>query len=175
MNSVIELQDDSEFTTHLSEAGSKLVVVDFSASWCGPCTMIAPFFKQLSVQYPAAMFIKVDVDKCPGTAAANNVSAMPTFIFFRNRAILDKIRGANKTDLENKIKQLIQQTVKNYVNTKAIKELSISDINFIVRKVNGIVNVKNILINNVAADLSLDRTYVIKINDVADVTVNFLT
>jgi thioredoxin len=110
MNSVIELQDDSEFTTHLSEAGSKLVVVDFSASWCGPCTMIAPFFKQLSVQYPAAMFIKVDVDKCPGTAAANNVSAMPTFIFFRNRAILDKIRGANKTDLENKIKQLIQQT-----------------------------------------------------------------
>ena len=113
MNSVIELQDDSEFTTHLSEAGSKLVVVDFSASWCGPCTMIAPFFKQLSVQYPAAMFIKVDVDKCPGTAAANNVTAMPTFIFFRNRTILDKIRGANKTDLENKVKQLIQQDASN--------------------------------------------------------------
>jgi len=109
MNSVIELQDDSEFTTHLGEAGAKLVVVDFSATWCGPCTMIAPFFKQLSVQYPSAVFIKVDVDKCPGTAAANNVTAMPTFIFYRNRAILDKLRGANKAELENKIKQLIQQ------------------------------------------------------------------
>lgn len=109
MNSVIELQDDSEFTTHLGEAGAKLVVVDFSATWCGPCTMIAPFFKQLSVQYPSAVFIKVDVDKCPGTAAANNVTAMPTFIFYRNRVILDKLRGANKAELENKIKQLIQQ------------------------------------------------------------------
>ena len=109
MNSVIELQDDSEFTTHLSDAGpAKLVVVDFSATWCGPCTMIAPFFKQLSVQFPAAVFIKVDVDKCPGTAAANNVTAMPTFVFYRNRVIIDRLRGANKTELENKVKQLLQ-------------------------------------------------------------------
>lgn len=118
MSSVIELQDDSEFTTHLSDAGAqRLVVVDFSATWCGPCTMIAPFFKQLSVQYPAAMFIKVDVDKCPGTAAANNVTAMPSFIFYRNRVILDKLRGANKTELENKIKQLLQQSTESSAET----------------------------------------------------------
>lgn len=67
--------------------------------------MIAPFYKQLSLKYPDAMFLKIDVDKCPGTAAANNVSAMPTFVFFRNRVELERIRGADKNQLENKVKQ----------------------------------------------------------------------
>ncbi len=119
MTSVIELADDSEFVDHLSDAGQKLVVVDFTASWCGPCTMIAPFFKQLSVKYPNAVFLKVDVDKCPGTAAANEVNSMPTFIFFRNRAVLDRIRGANKQGLEDKIKQFYDQ---NSTAAAAVKE-----------------------------------------------------
>jgi hypothetical protein len=56
------------------------------------------------------VFLKVDVDKCPGTAAAYNVSAMPTFIFFRNRAELERLRGANKDQLENKVKQYYSST-----------------------------------------------------------------
>ena len=103
--SVIEVTDDSSFVDKLSEAGQRLVVVDFFATWCGPCNMIAPFVKSLCVKYPTVMFMKVDVDKCPGTAAANNVSAMPTFIFFRGRVELERIRGADKTQLENKVKQ----------------------------------------------------------------------
>jgi thioredoxin-like negative regulator of GroEL len=66
--------------------------------------------KQLSTKYPNAVFLKVDVDKCPGTAAAYNVSAMPTFIFFRNRAELERLRGANKDQLENKVKQYYSST-----------------------------------------------------------------
>lgn len=67
--------------------------------------MIAPFIKQLATKYPDALFLKVNVDKCPGTAAANNVSAMPTFVFFRNRSELERIRGADKQQLEDKVKQ----------------------------------------------------------------------
>jgi thioredoxin-like negative regulator of GroEL len=66
---------------------------------------IAPFFKDLSVKYANVVFLKVDVDKCSGTAAANNVSAMPTFVFFRNRSEIDRMRGADRNQLENKIKQ----------------------------------------------------------------------
>jgi hypothetical protein len=45
------------------------------------------------------------VDKCPGTAAANSVSAMPTFVFLRRHAEIDRIRGANKEQLEDKVKK----------------------------------------------------------------------
>lgn len=47
--------------------------------------MIAPVFEQLAAKYPRAVFLKVDVDKCQETAAAQGVSAMPTFIFYRNK------------------------------------------------------------------------------------------
>lgn len=46
--------------------------------------MIAPFFESLPSKFPNAIFLKVDVDKCAETAAAQGVSAMPTFIFYRN-------------------------------------------------------------------------------------------
>lgn len=108
--SLIEINNDSLFVENMTTAGNRLVVVDFFATWCGPCNMIAPFFKQLTSKYPNAVFMKVDVDKCPGTAAANNVSAMPTFILFKQRAEIARIRGADKNQLENKIKELYKES-----------------------------------------------------------------
>jgi len=105
MSAVKVIQEDSMFQTELSSAGSKLVVVDFTASWCGPCKRIAPFYDELSTKYPKAVFLKVDVDQCQETAASNGVSAMPTFIFFRNKTKIDKIQGADNKSLEDKIKQ----------------------------------------------------------------------
>lgn len=55
---------------------------------CGPCQRIAPVFQQLATKYIKAVFLKVDVDKCQETAAAQGVSAMPTFIFYRNKVEL---------------------------------------------------------------------------------------
>lgn len=52
---------------------------------CGPCQRIAPHFERLPAKYPKAVFLKVDVDKCQDTAAAQGVSAMPTFIYYRNK------------------------------------------------------------------------------------------
>merc|ERR1712116_105573 len=89
----------------LTAAGTKLVVVDFTASWCGPCQRIAPFFEELSRRYPRAVFLKVDVDQCPETAASNGVTAMPTFIFFRSKAKIDRLQGGNPEALEAKVKQ----------------------------------------------------------------------
>ena len=55
---------------------------------CGHCQRIAPVFEQLARKYPRAIFLKVDVDKCQETAASHEVSAMPTFIFYRNKVQL---------------------------------------------------------------------------------------
>jgi len=108
---VIAINDDTGLAGELASAGNKLVVVDFTASWCGPCQSIAPVFERLSNTYSAGtVFVKVDVDKCPTTAASHSVSAMPTFIFFRSRTRLARIQGADAQALEAKIIELAGQT-----------------------------------------------------------------
>jgi len=99
------IKDEGHFQSELTNAGAKLVVVDFTASWCGPCKRIAPFFEEMSTKYTRATFLKVDVDECQETAAANGVSAMPTFIFFRNKTKVDRVQGADTAALEEKVKQ----------------------------------------------------------------------
>lgn len=96
---------DSGFQPELINASAKLVVVDFFATWCGPCQRIAPAFEQLASKYPKAIFLKVDVEKCPESAASNGVTAMPTFLFFRNKTKIDSLRGADPGALEEKIKK----------------------------------------------------------------------
>ncbi|GFY74805.1 thioredoxin-like protein 1 [Trichonephila inaurata madagascariensis] len=99
--------DDSRFQVELSNAGSKLVVVDFTAAWCNPCRRIAPVFDELSRRYPAAIFLKVDVDQCSETATSQGVSSMPTFIFYKNKMKIGQVSGADATALEAKIKEFI--------------------------------------------------------------------
>jgi len=99
------INDEAQFQAELASAGIKLVVVDFTATWCGPCRSIAPHFDRMPQKYPKAIFLKVDVDKCQETAAAQGVSAMPTFIFYRNRTKIDRMQGADVNSLEAKIQQ----------------------------------------------------------------------
>lgn len=102
---LIVINDDPHFITEMNNQGVKLVVVDYTASWCGPCQRIAPVFEELSRKYNKATFLKVDVDKCKEAAASQGVSAMPTFIFYRNKTKLDRVQGADSQALEAKIKQ----------------------------------------------------------------------
>ena len=69
-----ELQEPSnsgEMDALVSSAAlnGKLIVIDFTATWCGPCKMIAPIFKQLSQEFSGVIFVKVDVDEAPDVAA----------------------------------------------------------------------------------------------------------
>lgn len=105
MTAVKVVGEDAQFATELADAESKLVVVDFTAEWCGPCKRIAPFYDEMSTKYPRAVFLKVDVDQCTETSASHNVTAMPTFVFFKNKVELDKIQGADNAALEAKIKE----------------------------------------------------------------------
>ncbi|KAJ6224167.1 hypothetical protein RDWZM_002712 [Blomia tropicalis] len=102
------VQNDEEFLEQLAAPG--LVVVDFTASWCGPCQRIAPLFDRLSQEYGArgVKFLKVDVDQCQITATNNNVSAMPTFVFFKNRVAIARLQGADPNALTAKLKELVE-------------------------------------------------------------------
>ncbi|XP_029548374.1 thioredoxin-like protein 1 [Salmo trutta] len=100
--------NDSEFQPELADAGSRLAVVKFTMAGCRPCVRISPAFNMLSNKYPHVIFLEVDVHVCQATAAANNISATPTFLFFRNKVRIDQYQGADASGLEEKIKQHVE-------------------------------------------------------------------
>eukprot|EP00816_Leptocylindrus_hargravesii_P005401 CAMPEP_0196819102 /NCGR_PEP_ID=MMETSP1362-20130617/69049_1 /TAXON_ID=163516 /ORGANISM="Leptocylindrus danicus, Strain CCMP1856" /LENGTH=532 /DNA_ID=CAMNT_0042197461 /DNA_START=53 /DNA_END=1651 /DNA_ORIENTATION=- len=77
-----------------------LLVVDFTASWCGPCRKIAPIYEQCAQDYPRITFVKVDVDKAQGVASKCGIRSMPTFHFYKNGELVDKLSGANASELK---------------------------------------------------------------------------
>ncbi|XP_009599959.1 thioredoxin H-type 2-like [Nicotiana tabacum] len=81
----------------------KLIVVDFTASWCGPCRFIAPFLSELANKLPNVTFLKVDVDELKSVATDWAVEAMPTFMFLKEGDIVDKVVGAKKEELQQAI------------------------------------------------------------------------
>ena len=78
----------------------QLVVVDFTATWCGPCRMITPILAELARKMTHVIFLKVDVDEMKSVAEDWAVEAMPTFIFLKEGKIIDKVVGAKKDELQ---------------------------------------------------------------------------
>lgn len=94
---------------------SPLLVVDFYATWCGPCKSIGPVFDRLSSkpESGACSFARVDVDRVQSLAQECGITAMPTFLFFRNGTQVDELKGADPRALETKLNALILSSVKS--------------------------------------------------------------
>lgn len=82
-----------------------MVVLDFYASWCGPCKTIAPKFKEFSEKYTNVVFVKVNAELDEEINTEYGVSALPTFIFIKNSRKVDLLQGAVVADLEKLIKK----------------------------------------------------------------------
>ncbi len=85
---------DADFEAQV-EKSSGVTVVDFWATWCGPCRMIAPILEQLSVEYQGKVRVtKLDVDSNQRTAMRFNVRSIPTLLFFKDGKVVDQVIGA---------------------------------------------------------------------------------
>jgi len=110
---MIEIKSLSQFN---KAKANTLLIIDFYATWCGPCKVISPRFDQFAKQHAgstAIIFAKCDVDKAKDVAAECGISAMPTFQFFKAGKKVDEVKGADVPQLTTKI---------GYYTAAALKE-----------------------------------------------------
>jgi len=85
---------DATFASEV-EASAGLVLVDFTATWCGPCRIVRPILEQLEKEYAGRLrIVAVDADENPRTVARYGVRSMPTIAFFRDGVEVDRVVGA---------------------------------------------------------------------------------
>ena len=104
----MEVQITSENFESL-KAGNLPLVVDFWATWCGPCRMLAPVIEELAKEYEDKLVVgKCDVEENEDLAAEFGIRNIPTVLFFKNGDVVDKLIGAQpKAKLVEKFDSLL--------------------------------------------------------------------
>lgn len=101
--SIINLTKDS-YRNEVMET-EKVVVIDFWATWCGPCKMMAPVVEEVAKDYPDVKVCKVNVDEEPELSNAFKIVSIPTIVVIKNGEIIDSVVGYRpKEDIEKIIK-----------------------------------------------------------------------
>jgi len=85
------------------------VLVDFWAEWCGPCRMVGPIVNELADDYSGRLVVgKVDVDSNPGIASKFGIRNIPTILFFKDGAVVEKhVGAAPKSTLASKVDSIL--------------------------------------------------------------------
>ena len=103
----MEVQVTSENLESLKN-GAQPLVVDFWATWCGPCRMVAPIISELAEKYDGKVVVgKCDVEENDDLAAEFGIRNIPTILFFKNGEVVDKLVGAaSKQKFEEKFEAI---------------------------------------------------------------------
>jgi len=92
----------------------KAVFVDFWATWCGPCSIVAPIVEELAKEYQGKVnFVKVDVDQNKELASKYNIFSIPTLVIFRNGQLVSQAAGA-----------VSKESIRNYINKNTQTEVT---------------------------------------------------
>lgn len=105
----------SIFNNLIMENKNKILLLKFTASWCGPCQRIKQQYENLSLEYPDILFTEVDVDEMEDLCQHFNITCMPTFIFLKSHKTkyekLERIEGSNINSVKitcNKLLKILE-------------------------------------------------------------------
>jgi thioredoxin 1 len=107
MSEGVKLIEESNFKKEIEKG---VVLVDFTASWCGPCRMLAPVLEKVAQEIkPKATIAKLDIDQAQKTASDYQVTSVPTMILFKNGDEVGRLVGLRDAE-----------TIKDFISSMAV-------------------------------------------------------
>lgn len=101
---VKKILNEQDFKTILDKAGSKMLVVDLYADWCGPCRMIQPTISKLADKYQDKVdFYRVNIDENPQIAAVFKTQVIPYVVFIKDNKVITAFAGVNSSEKYEKV------------------------------------------------------------------------
>jgi thioredoxin-like negative regulator of GroEL len=110
---VYELTTQEQIEKIANKFPQRLIIIDFWASWCGPCVEMKPVFKEFAKQHQDGIFISIDIDKDESGEITKlyNIQSIPLFVFIKDHNVIDFMMGANKAELLNKISENLKKVM----------------------------------------------------------------
>lgn len=99
---------DASVSTETPATDTKLTVIDFYATWCGPCKEMAPIVEKMKAKYPDVEFKKIDIDQEQEMAMQYQIDAVPTFVFKTEKGEERLVGSCSEAVFDNAIKKALQ-------------------------------------------------------------------
>lgn len=103
---------DANFSNEVLKE-EKLVLVDFSARWCGPCKMVAPILEEIAYENNNVKIVKMDIDTSPFVSRKYRINSIPNIKFFKNGRVVDEIIGFVP---KRQIEEVINRNLQGYID-----------------------------------------------------------
>jgi thioredoxin len=109
--SKVEVVTEATFEKEVLES-ERPVLVDFWATWCGPCRLIAPVVDELSIKHAGKVkFVKLDIDEAPKATKLSKVGPIPTLILFRGGKEVDRFEGVTRYNLRGNLTNWLEDAL----------------------------------------------------------------
>ncbi|KAI4328364.1 hypothetical protein L6164_020722 [Bauhinia variegata] len=104
---ILTFDSYAKWKAHLdaSKETNKLMVLDFTATWCGPCKYMDQVIQQYAAQFTGVEFIKIDADSLLEVSREYEVQIMPTFVLIKRGRVMEKVTGAKQEELQKLIEK----------------------------------------------------------------------